>query len=128
MLIPRFTIKVLLIVTAISAVVSYVLSQALKGGLEGIFHNGRFNNRQMAMAGVNPMPVGEVHGEAWAVALVMGLISVAIVFVLFVVVWGLAWMWEETVGNALKGRSPKGGNPFASAGPPRQIVPPSEPQ
>jgi hypothetical protein len=126
MLIPRFSIKILLIITAVAAVVSYILSQALKGGLEGVFASGRIMGPQFMAPGMPPP--SNATGEPWAIALVMGMFSVAVVFSLFVLFWALAWLWEHTLGQALKGSTPQGGNPFASAGPPRQIVPPSEPQ
>jgi len=98
MIIPRFTIKILLIVTAIAAVVALVLRSAI------------------------------VANQPWAIAVCTLLAGVTLVFGLFVLFWGLAWLWDQSLGQAFRPPLPMGGNPFASAGPPRQIVPPTEPQ
>lgn len=94
MIIPRFTIKILLIVTAIAAVLALVMREA-------------------------------VREQPWAIALCTTLASVVLVFFLFVFFWTLAWMWDQTIGQALRPPPPQGGNPFASAGLPRQVVPPT---
>lgn len=98
MLIPRFTIKNLLILTAIAAVLALVIREATVGR------------------------------QAWAIALCVLIDSVCAIFVLFVFFWLLAWIWDQTLGQAFRQQPPQGGNPFASAGPPRQLVPPQEPQ
>jgi hypothetical protein len=95
MIIPRFTIKILLIVTAIAAVLALVMREAV------------------------------LREQPWAIALCTTLGSVALVFLLFVLFWTLAWLWDQTVGQAVKPPPPAGGNPFASAGLPRQVVPPT---
>lgn len=103
MLIPRFSIKYLLIITAIAAVIALVMREAA------------------------------VRAQPWAIGLCATLAGVAVVFCLYVLLWSAAWMWDQSVGAALRMLwqalfgTPRGGNPFASAGPPRQIVPPSEP-
>jgi hypothetical protein len=98
MLIPRFTIKILLILTAVAAVLALVLREAAVG-----------------------------H-QAWAIAVCTLLGSLAAVFLLFILFWSLAWIWDQTFGQAFRNQPPQGGNPFASAGPPRQLVPPRETQ
>jgi hypothetical protein len=97
MLIPRFTIKILLIITAVAAVLALVLREAAVG-----------------------------H-QAWAIAFCTLLGSIAAVFGLFILFWSVAWIWDQTAGQAFRAPPPQGGNPFATAGPPRQLVPPSEP-
>ncbi len=98
MLIPRFTIRWLLIVTAIAAVFALVLREAA------------------------------LRAEPWAIGLCTTLGGSALVFFLFMLFWSLAWLWDQTLGQAFKAVPPPGGNPFSSAGPPRQQVPPREPQ
>ena len=95
MIIPRFTIKILLIVTAIAAVGALLLRSAM------------------------------VSQEPWAIALCALLAGVLMVFALFVLFWSLAWIWDQTLGQMLRPPPKTGGNPFASAGLPRQIVPPN---
>jgi multisubunit Na+/H+ antiporter MnhE subunit len=97
MLIPRFSLKVLLIGTVLAAVVAYVLREAV------------------------------VQTEPWAIALCMTLLVVALVFAFYILLWMIAWVWEQVGGKLLRRRPPTAGNPFASAGPPRQVVSPSEP-
>lgn len=94
MIIPRFTIKILLIVTAIAAVLALIMREA-------------------------------VRQQPWAIALCATLGSIALVFFLFVFCWTIAWVWDQTVGQAMQPPPPTGGNPFASAGLPRQVVPPT---
>ncbi len=94
MIIPRFTIKILLIVTALAAVLALVMREA-------------------------------VREQPWAIALCATLASMGLVFFLFVFFWTIAWVWDQTVGQAVKPPPPQGGNPFASAGLPRQVVPPT---
>ncbi|WP_254513768.1 hypothetical protein [Anatilimnocola floriformis] len=95
MIIPRFTIKLLLLATAIAAVLALVLRSAV------------------------------VWQQPWAIALCTLLGGVLLVFFLFVVFWGLAWGWDQTLGQAFRPPPPTGGNPFASAGLPRQVIPPN---
>ena len=95
MIIPRFTIKILLIVTAIAAVVALMLRSAI------------------------------VYQQAWAISLCALLVGVLLVFILFVAFWGLAWAYDQTLGQAFRPPPPAGGNPFASAGLPRQVLPPN---
>lgn len=98
MVIPRFTIKILLIVTAIAAVFALVLRAAV------------------------------LNKEPWAIALCTTLAGVVVVFFLYILIWSAAWIWDQTLGQAFVPQAPLGGNPFASAGPPRQIIKPIEPQ
>ena len=104
MLIPRFSIKILLIVTAIAAVIAIVMREAA------------------------------VRGEPWAIGLCAALAGVVVVFCIYILLWAAAWIWDQTLGLLLRmvwqsifPPPAAGGNPFASAGPPRQIVPPTEP-
>ncbi|WP_425616341.1 hypothetical protein NA78x_006289 [Anatilimnocola sp. NA78] len=126
MLIPRFTIKILLIITTVAALFSLVLSQALRGGLEGIFLNSNFAGRRLGMV-ATPENV-PAHGEPWAAAVMFTCAAVGLVFLLFLLFWALGWIWEETVGAIFRRPARQPSNPFASAGPPKQIIPPTEPQ
>jgi Zn-dependent protease with chaperone function len=98
MVLPRFTIKVLLIVTAIAAVLALVLRSAVK------------------------------DSEPWAIAVCISLAGILGIFCLFILFWVAAWIWDQSLGQAFKPPTMQGGNPFASAGPPRQIIKPAEPQ
>jgi hypothetical protein len=104
MLIPRFSIKVLLIVTAVAAVIALVMREAA------------------------------VRAEPWAIGLCATLAGVVVVFFLYIALWSAAWVWDQTVGGllrmmwqALESPPSPGGNPFASSGPPRRLIPPREP-
>jgi hypothetical protein len=97
MVIPRFTIKILLIVTAVAAVFALVLRAAV------------------------------LNNEPWAIGLCTTLAGVVVVFFLYILCWSAAWIWDQTLGQAFV-PPPQGRNPFASAGPPRQIIKPTEPQ
>ncbi|QDU25714.1 hypothetical protein ETAA8_07840 [Anatilimnocola aggregata] len=128
MLIPRFTIKIMLIVTTVAAVISYVMAQALKGGFAGIFLSERFAGRRMGPGNVQGSEFAQSAGEPWAAALIFALGGIGLIFVLFILFWAAAWILEQTFGHLLRSPAPAGGNPFASAGPPRQVVPPTDPQ
>jgi hypothetical protein len=97
MVIPRFTIRILLIATAIAAVLALVLRAAV------------------------------LHYEPWSIALCTTLAGGVLIFLLYIFFWTLAWIWDQTLGQAFR-PPPQVGNPFASAGPPRQLVKPTEPQ
>lgn len=94
MIIPRFTIKVLLVVTAIAAVLALVLREAA------------------------------IRHQPWAIGLCATLAGVVLVFFLFVMFWTVAWLFDQ-VYRAIFPPQQQGGNPFASGGLPRQVVPPS---
>lgn len=64
-------------------------------------------------------------GQPWAIGVVIALESLALVFFtyawFFVLAWVLAFFRRSIAGG------PRGSSPFASAGPPAQLVPPSQP-
>lgn len=97
MLIPRFTIRWLLALTTVCAGLSLVLSYA-------------------------------VQGKAWAIALSLGMGLIPLAFLLYALTFLFAWLCSQ-LSQALGGRGhiARGSSPFATAGPPRQIVPPTEP-
>ena len=104
MLIPRFSIKILLVATAVAAVIALVMREAA------------------------------IRAEPWAIGLCATLAGVVVVFSIYIFLWIAAWAWDQTVGllwrtvwAAIFPPAAQGGNPFASAGPPRQIVPQTEP-
>lgn len=116
MVIPRFTIKMLLIVTAIAAVLALVLRAASAGRLWTMVWYGTAE----AASGT--------PGEPWAIAVCVSLAGIVGVFCLFILFWVAAWIWDQSLGQVFKPQSLQGGNPFASAGPPRQILKPADPQ
>lgn len=96
MLIPRFTLRWLLVLTTICGGLSLVLSYAMQG-------------------------------HEWAIAISVMLAAVPLLFLLHAFAFTAAWGFSQ-VANALTGMAykPKGVSPFATAGPPKQIVPPAE--
>lgn len=96
MLIPRFSIRNLLILTAVAACFSLVLAQAVQGA---------------------PWAIGFCIAAASLVTLAIGF---ALLFLASLVIHG----GLSALGEFL--RPAKGTSPFASAGPPPQQVPPSE--
>jgi hypothetical protein len=93
--IPRFSIRALLASMAVSALISLVLAEA-------------------------------VRGRPWGVGFAVALASVAVLFVLHVVVFAVAWLLARLRG--LMAPPPQGTSPFATAGPPRQYIPPAPPR
>jgi hypothetical protein len=95
MLIPRFTLRLLLAVTTASGVFFFVVMQATRS-------------------------------HAWAIAItaaVAGLLATLVFHALwFLVAWLLTICWQ------LVCRRPATHSPFATAGPPSQIIPPVEPE
>lgn len=94
MLIPRFSIRALLIATAVCAVFSLVIA-------------------------------GAVRGQPWAIATTAGAFSLAALLVFHPVVYAIAAL----IAGVRKQSEPPppGQSPFATAGPPRQILPPAPP-
>ena len=94
MLIPRFSLRALLIATAVCAVFSLVLA-------------------------------GAVRGQPWAIGMTAALGAFLAVMLLHPLAFGLA-----LVASSLRVKvtpPPAGTSPFASSGPPRQIIAPSPP-
>ena len=98
MLIPRFTLRWLLLLTTVCGGLSLVLSYAMQG-------------------------------REWAIAVSLALGAVPLLFLLHALAFAVAWGFAQ-VANAIGGMAykPKGVSPFATAGPPRQILPPAEPE
>lgn len=94
-LIPRFSLKWLLGLTAVASVISLILAQAA--------------NRQ-----------------AWAVGFVIALNSLVLVFAVYA--WFFAVAWCFALIRRSLAPQPRASSPFASAGPPAQLVPPKEPE
>lgn len=94
MLIPRFSLRALLLATAVCAVLSLVLA-------------------------------GAVRGQAWAVSMTAGFSTLAALLV----VHPLAFAVASVLSLLRKQLSPppSGTSPFATAGPPRQVIPPKPP-
>ncbi|HZL88085.1 MAG TPA: hypothetical protein VFB96_06880 [Pirellulaceae bacterium] len=94
MLIPRFSIRALLVVTALCALFSLVIA-------------------------------GAVRGQPWAIGVTAGIASLGTLLVFHPLAFALARYFAR-----LRRRMtplPAGTSPFATAGPPRQILPPSQP-
>ena len=98
MLIPRFTLRWLLLLTTVCGGLSLVLSYA-------------------------------IQGREWAIAVSLALGAIPLLFLLHALAFAVAWGFAQ-ISNGISGMAykPKGASPFASAGPPRQIVPPVEPE
>jgi hypothetical protein len=94
MLIPRFSLRSLLIATAVCAVFSLVIA-------------------------------GAVRGQPWAVGMTAGFAALLAVMLLHPLAFGLAAILASLRVKAMP--PPAGTSPFATSGPPRQIIPPSPP-
>jgi len=96
MLIPRFTIRGLLLAMGVSGVISLVLSAAMKG-----------------------------QAWAVAMSLALGMLPLvfAMYATAFLVAWVCSQLSAAMAGNMSQ---PRGNSPFAISGPPKQIVPPQE--
>ena len=66
------------------------------------------------------------NGQAWAVGVVIALASLVLVFATYAWFFAVAWFFA-LLRRSLAER-PRGSSPFASAGPPAQLVPPSQPE
>lgn len=95
MLIPRFTIRGLLLLTTVCGVFFAVLTAALRG-------------------------------QIWAAAVSIAVAAVALAFIVYGLLFLWAYVWAGIFGL---GRSQsRGASPFASAGPPPQLIPPEDPE
>lgn len=94
MLIPRFSIKALLVATAVCAAFSAVLAEA-------------------------------VRGKPWAIGVSASLAAVAVMLLLHAVAFAMASVLALL--RSLLTPPPAGASPFATSGPPKQIVPPLAP-
>lgn len=94
MVIPRFSLRSLLIATAVCAVFSLVIA-------------------------------GAVRGQPWAIGMTAAFAALLAVMLLHPLAFAFA-----SVLASLRGQlnpPPPGASPFATSGPPKQIVPPSPP-
>jgi hypothetical protein len=94
MLIPRFTIRALLAVTALCALFSLVIA-------------------------------GAVRGQPWAIGATAGVASLGTLLVFHPLAFAVARYFARLRRQMTP--PPAGASPFATAGPPRQIMPPSPP-
>lgn len=80
-----------------------------------------------AVAGLISLVLAQaVRGEPWAVGAVVALASLVPVF--FVHAWFFAVAWLLALVRRVFSTAPRPSSPFASAGPPAQLVSPTEPQ
>jgi hypothetical protein len=94
MLIPRFSLRALLIATAVCAVFSLVIA-------------------------------GAVRGQSWAIGVTAGFAALVAVMLLHPLAFGLALILSSLRVKVTP--PPAGASPFATSGPPRQIIPPAPP-
>ena len=94
MLIPRYSLRTLLIATAACALFSLVVADA-------------------------------VRGKPWAIGMTAALSALGVVFLLHPLAFAMAALFASVRKQLTP--PPQGTSPFASAGPPRQIVRPSPP-
>lgn len=66
-----------------------------------------------------------VRGQSWAIGVCVGLVSLFVALAAHSLVFAIAWVLAQA--RRLLDTSPKARSPFASAGPPPQIIPPSAP-
>ena len=97
MLLPKFSIRAMLIATAAFAVLSLVLAQAVRGE------------------------------AAAAVAFLIGVGSIVLAFGLYCWAFAAAWACGALLKSVSGGTQAKVGSPFADAGPPKQIITPIDP-
>jgi hypothetical protein len=99
MLIPKFSLRTLLIATAGVAVLSLILAQAVRGEATA------------------------------AIAFVIALASVVIAFLFYVWTFAAAWMCHTVARLVMPGsKTPVVSSPFADARLPKQIVAPVDPE
>jgi len=101
MLIPRYTVRRLLAITAACAGFFWILAISLN-------------------------PSVEVEDKLWAVAISIAGGSLVVAFVCYAAFFGLAYILATLFG--LVRERPVGGTPFATAEPPPQIIPPQDPE
>jgi hypothetical protein len=123
MLVPRFTIRWLLVLMAVVGALSLVggsavrelSQQASKGSVpRGVFGPG------------DPRFADGGYGRMWTVGASAAVVSLGLVFVLYALVFMAASPLIVVKELALGDRAPA--NPFATAQPPPQIFPPPEPE
>lgn len=81
----------------------------------------------MVVAGVISLVLAQaVRGDAWAIGTVIGIQSLVLVFFAHACVFAVAWLFAQ-IRKGLQGEI-KATSPFASAGPPAQLIPPTNPE
>lgn len=95
MVLPRFSLRWLLLATTVFGLVSFAISGALQG-------------------------------RPWAVGVTAAVCGAAVLFVLFAAVF-LVSQWFALLLRLSRGAE-RGASPFADAGRPLQIIPPTEPE
>lgn len=99
MLIPKFSLRTMLIATAVCAVLSLVLAQAVRGETKT------------------------------AAAFLFGLGSIGLAFVLYFWTFAMAFLVAWLVRSISEPwKAPVVSSPFSDAGPPKQIITPAEPE
>ena len=66
------------------------------------------------------------NAQAWAVGVVIALASLVLVFAIYAWFFAVAWLFA-LIRRSIAGPQ-RGSSPFASAGPPAQLVPPRQPE
>lgn len=97
MILPKFSLRTLLIGTAVCGVLSLVLAQAIRGEADA------------------------------ALAFLLAAGSVALAFALYAWAFAAAWGVAKLTRSLAQGKQPVATSPFADAGPPKQIVTPVDP-
>jgi hypothetical protein len=77
-------------------------------------------------AGVSFLLSQAVNRQAWALGVVIALESLVLVFAVYAWFFAVAWLFA-LLRRALA-PPPRASSPFASAGPPAQLVPPRQPE
>jgi hypothetical protein len=95
MLIPRFSLRLMLTVTTACAVFFFLVMLA-------------------------------TQGRHWAIGVSVAVGGLILTMLLHVSVFGIAWLIASILGGM--SNNPERKSPFASAGPPEQIIPPTEPE
>lgn len=80
-----------------------------------------------AVAGLISLVLAQaVRGEPWAVGVAIGLCSLLPVFAAYAWFFAVAWLFA-LLRRGLS-TTPRASSPFATSGPPAQLVPPMEPE
>jgi hypothetical protein len=66
------------------------------------------------------------NAQAWAVGMVIALASLVVVFAMYA--WFFAVAWLFALARRSLASQPRATSPFASAGPPAQLIPPRQPE
>jgi len=77
-------------------------------------------------AGVSFVLAQAVNQQAWALGVVIALESLLLVFAVYA--WFFAVAWFFALLRRAVAPQPRATSPFASAGPPAQLVPPRQPE